>query len=81
MHDLRHTHAALLIGEGVHQAIIASRLGHTRVKTVLDVYGHLYAGLDRDAADALDSLGTLLSGRVVVARQLLTRAFSGADGI
>lgn len=55
MHDLRHTHVALLIGEGVHPAIIASRLGHTSVKTVLDVYGHLYEGLDRDAADALDA--------------------------
>ncbi len=53
LHDLRHTHVALLIKEGVHPAIIASRLGHTSVKTVLDVYGHLYEGLDRDAADAL----------------------------
>lgn len=53
MHDLRHTHVALLISEGTHPAIIASRLGHTSVKTVLDVYGHLYEGLDRDAADAL----------------------------
>ena len=52
-HDLRHTHVALLIKQGVHPAIIASRLGHTSVKTVLDVYGHLYEGLDRDAANAL----------------------------
>ena len=34
--------------------MIASRLGHTSVKTVLDVYGHLYEGLDRNAADTLD---------------------------
>ncbi|HZD23874.1 MAG TPA: site-specific integrase [Acidimicrobiia bacterium] len=54
-HDLRHTHVALLISEGVHPAIIASRLGHTSVKTVLDVYGHLYEGLDRDAADTLQA--------------------------
>ncbi len=52
-HDLRHSHVALLIGQGVHPAVIASRLGHTSVRTVLDVYGHLYDGLDRDAADAL----------------------------
>ncbi len=31
-------------------AVIASRLGHTSVKTVLDVYGHLYEGLDRNGA-------------------------------
>ena len=38
-HDLRHSHVALLIAEGAHPAVIASRLGHTSVKTVLDVYG------------------------------------------
>ena len=53
LHDLRHTHVALLIKQGVHPAIIASRLGHTSVKTVLDVYRHLYEGLDRDAANTL----------------------------
>ncbi len=53
-HDLRHSHVALLIADGAHPAVIASRLGHTSVKTVLDVYGHLYEGLDRNAADALD---------------------------
>ena len=54
-HDLRHTHVALLIEQGVHPAVVAARLGHTSVRTVFDVYGHLYEGLDRDAADALAS--------------------------
>ncbi len=53
-HDLRHSHVALLIAQGAHPAVIASRLGHTSVKTVLDVYGHLYEGLDRNAADTLN---------------------------
>lgn len=53
-HDLRHSHVALLIAQGAHPAVIASRLGHTSVKTVLDVYGHLYEGLDRNAADTLE---------------------------
>jgi hypothetical protein len=35
--------------------VIASRLGHTSVRTVLDVYGHLFEGLDRDIADSLDA--------------------------
>ena len=52
-HDLRHSHVALLIQQGTHPAVIAARLGHTSVKTVLDVYGHLYEGLDRGAADTL----------------------------
>jgi integrase len=50
-HDLRNSHVALLIAQGAHPAVIASRLGHTSVKTVLDVYGHLYEGLDRNATD------------------------------
>ena len=52
-HDLRHSHVALLIEQGTHPSVIAARLGHTSVKTVLDVYGHLSEGLDRDAADTL----------------------------
>lgn len=52
-HDLRHSHVALLIDQGAHPAVIAARLGHTSVKTVLDVYGHLYEGLDREAAENL----------------------------
>jgi integrase len=53
-HDLRHSHVALLIQQGTHPSVIAARLGHTSVKTVLDVYGHLSEGLDRDAADTLE---------------------------
>ncbi|MBK5267645.1 MAG: tyrosine-type recombinase/integrase, partial [Acidimicrobiia bacterium] len=53
-HDLRHSHVALLIAQGAHPAVIASRLGHTSVKTVLDAYGHLYEGLDRTAANTLN---------------------------
>ena len=60
-HDLRHSHVAMLIAQGEHPKTIAARLGHTSVRTVLDVYGHLYAGLDRAAADRLDG---------IVARQL-----------
>jgi integrase len=54
-HDLRHSHVALLIEQGTHPAVIAARLGHTSVKTVLDVYGHLYEGLDRQAAEGLEA--------------------------
>lgn len=54
-HDMRHTHVALLIDQGAHPSVIASRLGHTSVRTVLDVYGHLFEGLDRDIADSLDA--------------------------
>jgi integrase len=52
---MRHTRVALLTEQGAHPSVIASRLGHTSVRTVLDAYGHLFEGLDRDIADALDA--------------------------
>jgi integrase len=55
-HDLRHSHVAMLIAHGEHPKTIAARLGHASVRTVLDVYGHLYQGLDQAAADRLDSI-------------------------
>jgi integrase len=54
-HDLRHTHAALLIAQGEHPKVIQERLGHSSIKTTLDTYGHLFDGLDEAAADRLDA--------------------------
>ena len=54
-HDLRHTHAALLIGEGEHPKVSQSRLGHSSIQVTLDTYGHLFEGLDEAAADRLDA--------------------------
>ena len=53
-HTLRHSQVALLIAQGEHPKVIADRLGHKSVRTVLDVYGHLYQGADEAAAAALD---------------------------
>jgi len=55
-HDLRHSHASLLIKTGQHPKVIQQRLGHRSVRTTLDIYGHLFDGLDEAAADALDDL-------------------------
>ena len=55
-HDLRHTHAALLIHAGEHPKVIQSRLGHTTIQTTLDLYGHLFDGMDEAAADRLDAM-------------------------
>ncbi|MEX0863503.1 MAG: tyrosine-type recombinase/integrase [Acidimicrobiia bacterium] len=53
-HDLRHSHAALLIAQSEHPKVIQARLGHASIKTTLDTYGHLFDGLDEAAADRLD---------------------------
>ena len=46
-HDLRHTHAAWLVGAGEHPKVIQARLGHASISTTLDRYGHLMDGLER----------------------------------
>ena len=55
-HDLRHTHVAMLIADGQSPRYIADRLGHESTRTVLDVYGHLYEGLDEAAMEGLERL-------------------------
>jgi len=50
-YDLRHTHASLLIAEGVHAKKIAERLGHASIKLTMDTYGHLFEGSDRESAE------------------------------
>lgn len=52
--DLRHTHVAMLIAHGESPKYIADRLGHESTRTVFDVYGHLYEGLDEAATDRLE---------------------------
>jgi len=55
VHDLRHTHAAILIAQGEHPKVIQDRLGHSSIKITLDTYGHLFDGLDEAAAERLDA--------------------------
>jgi len=57
-HDLRHTHVAMLIADNQSARYIADRLGHESTRTVLDVYGHLYEGLDQAAMEGLERLRT-----------------------
>lgn len=54
-HDLRHTHAALLIAQGAHPKAIQYRLGHSSITVTLDRYGHLFPALDDALTDALDA--------------------------
>ncbi|WP_019123627.1 tyrosine-type recombinase/integrase [Brevibacillus massiliensis] len=55
-HDLRHTHASLLIKQGVHIKVISERLGHSSVSITMDTYGHLMPNMQEDAATGLDTI-------------------------
>lgn len=54
-HDLRHTCAATLIGQGWSPKQIADRLGHASIRTALDNYSHLFEGHHADLLDRLDA--------------------------
>jgi integrase len=54
VHDLRHSHASMLIEMGFDPLEIADRLGHESVKTTLDTYSHLYPDKDQKLADQLN---------------------------
>lgn len=54
VHDLRHSHASMLIELGFTPLEIAERLGHESIKTTLDTYSHLYPDKDQKLADRLN---------------------------
>ncbi|MEG0517008.1 MAG: site-specific integrase [Cetobacterium sp.] len=56
VHDLRHSHASLLIHLGVNPVAISKRLGHERLDTTLNTYSHLYADSNDELMKKLESL-------------------------
>lgn len=53
LHDSRHTHASLLLAQGVHPKIVSERLGHSGIGITLDTYSHLLPGLQEEAVRRL----------------------------
>lgn len=58
VHDIRHSHVAYLINQGVQPLIIKERLGHRDIKITLNTYGHLYPNQQRQVADMLNQQRT-----------------------
>lgn len=55
IHDLRHSHASMLVELGFSPLEIADRLGHEKIETTLNTYSHLYPNKQVKIADRLDS--------------------------
>ncbi len=55
LHDLRHSHATQLLVAGVHPKIAQERLGHSTVSITLDLYSHVTATMQEDAAARIDA--------------------------
>ena len=56
LHDLRHTHASLMLQAGVHPKVVGERLGHSSIAITLDTYSHVLPGLQEEAAGRFSEL-------------------------
>lgn len=55
IHDLRHSHASLLVNMGVPIFIVSERLGHNNIQVTIDTYSHLYPKTASDIAEQLNA--------------------------
>lgn len=62
-HDLRHTHASLLLELGVHDKVVSERLGHASIDITINTYAHVMPGLQEQAAAAFDTLLKRIEGQ------------------
>src|SRR5919206_2684715 len=72
LHDGRHTAATLLLSENVHPRVVMELLGHSQMRTTMDIYSHVMPALAREAADRMGTL--LLTSKGI---QTATRDDSG----
>ncbi|MBM7540193.1 tyrosine-type recombinase/integrase [Amphibacillus cookii] len=62
-HDLRHTHATLLLKLGENPKVVSERLGHSRVSITLDTYSHVLPDMQESTAERFSAF---LHGQKVV---------------
>lgn len=55
-HDLRHTHATLLLLQGVDLKTIQHRLGHSDISMTMNTYTHVLEELDKTASEKLEEI-------------------------
>jgi integrase len=59
LHDLRHTHATVLLAAGIPVKVVSERLGHASATITLGVYAHVMPGMQARAAA---KFGALMAG-------------------
>ena len=67
IHDLRHSHASMLIHLGVPITVISKRLGHSSVKMTLERYSHCYSGGEDEAIAALNYVTSIKKDGAAIA--------------
>jgi integrase len=56
IHDLRHSHASLLLAAGTNPKVVQERLGHASITLTLNTYSHVIPSLQEEVARKLDVL-------------------------
>ncbi|MGD0354645.1 MAG: site-specific integrase [Dehalococcoidia bacterium] len=56
LHDARHTHASIMLKQGIHPKIVQERLGHSSIEMTLDIYSHVMPGIQEAAAKRFDDI-------------------------
>lgn len=73
VHDLRHSHASLLIEMGFNILMVSQRLGHEKVETTWQTYAHLYPDKEKMLATRLNTVKIHgIAGNQSVEEQLLS---------
>lgn len=70
IHDMRHTHASLMLGGGMSPFELSRRLGHESISTTIDRYSHLVPDAQFRAAEIAERAMALESVEVVVSEEL-----------
>ncbi|MBV7509494.1 site-specific integrase [Bacillus sp. sid0103] len=55
-HDIRHTHATLMLQQGVHPKVVSERLGHSTIGITMDTYTHVLPNMQKEAAHQFEQL-------------------------
>jgi integrase len=56
-HDLRHTHATLMLGAGVHLKVTSERMGHSSIAITGNLYSHVQSTVQKGRLSALEMRG------------------------
>ena len=62
LHDARHTHASLMLKQGIHPKVVQERLGHSSIQMTIDTYSHVAPGIQEAAANRFDEILNRKSG-------------------
>ena len=55
IHRLQHTHATILLEQGVNPKVVCERLGHASVATTMDIYSHVLPDMQEKGSLAIDA--------------------------